>query len=309
MRSTCRQTDPCARQSHSIRLAYRRSRCSSPRVPILGHIRQPAKSMRSPCPPIECEGEHHPVAMPIKDLFAEVVQRSPANSAAGRPNECVGQDIPIARDSKDVIRLDAVRKHFAELLRPWLHDVDFSKIPAKCVFENIQGNAIFMSSVAASEGVADNRDELRQARHHPAQTIRQVRIGIALSGRITVTVHLHSVIVIHRGCDTRGLRMQPNGTASGNRRHSAAIAYSEVARPKRFEPLTPRFEVWCSLRRQRPRNPPGTGRAQEIGGRVQARGRRSFHDQLGPKPAIRLSRMDWISAAKRASLFPPRRGP
>jgi hypothetical protein len=30
------------------------------------------------------------------------------------------------------------------------------------------------------------------------------------------------------------------------RRHSAPIAYTEVARPKRFELLTPRFVVWCS---------------------------------------------------------------
>jgi len=49
------------------------------------------------------------------------------------------------------------------------------------------------------------------------------------------------VIVIHRECGTLGQRWP----ASRERRVSASMAYSELARPKRFELLTPRFVVWA----------------------------------------------------------------
>ena len=71
------------------------------------------------------------------------------------------------------------------------------------------------------------------------------------------------------GADTRANSVDGRGTAARTRRHACIfLVCSRMARPKRFELLTPRFVVWCSIQLS-------YGRAGRRGGPADARQRRS----------------------------------
>src|SRR5579872_2102323 len=64
-----------------------------------------------------------------------------------------------------------------------------------------------------------------------------------------------------------------------------------MARPKGFEPLTPRFVVWCSIQLSYGRAVPGKRQGRDIGGRAGRRNPPSWHSNKRQGLLVRCAKV------------------